>query len=305
MKTLKSNSKNVLATLIGKAVYISDLRGNIQKQFAADHFKSEGFDEEVKFPGDFFKAKELYHKKAEEKAEEKRKRMEDKKIRAHEERKRKVMLLWNLRKKIFNDGICKIYTVFVENTPIDDKAESYTISFDVFIDLESAKKQYKELLSEAKPDFGYDMNFYLSEGNLDDDALNETQYEGLLNYIVGNSEVCPFEGNIKEDTVRSEYKSIDGAILVEWKWVKHIGYARNFIGLREGHYGETEADIYDSEDKVWHPYTSALLSAEELSGLTECEREKRIAKALSPDNWKWTDESIYTIKDFYGIDLEK
>lgn len=301
MKTLKSSSKKLLATVYGKTVYISDLEGNIYKQFAAVNFKNEDFNEEVQFPGNFNKSVEDFNIRMDKRLKEKRNRLAKKVREQYEERKSKVTLLRKIRNEVYETGSCKVYTVAIENYPINETCDPYLISLEIFTDLKKAEEYYKKAYLKGEPEEGYDMYFCLSENIINEDVLDVTEYNKLEKLISDYYDIR--DGNIREETKRYSYESLEGDILIEWSWERYIGYARNFRGIRYGRENETEADIFDGEDKVFHPYTTILLKYNDIKGLTEEEVNNRIIEELCKDNWCWTQSAIYNINEELGINL--
>ena len=304
MKTLKSSSKKILATVYGKTVYMSDLDGNIYKQFASVNFKNEDFNEEIEFPKDFNKAVDDFNIRMDKRLEEKRNRLAEELREQYEERKRRVKLLRKIRNEVYEKGSCKIYTVAIENYPINETCwEPIFISLGIFTDLESAEKHYKEEYLKGEPEEGYDMCFYLSEKTIGEDVLDVTEYNELEKLIREFYDI--YNGNIKEEEKKYDYESLDGDILIEWSWERYIGYARNFIALRYGREDETEADIFDGSDSVYHPYTTILLKYNDIKGLTGDEIEERIIEELCDDDWRWTSNAIYNINETLCVNLMK
>lgn len=301
MKALKSRSKGMLAILNGKTVYISDLDGKIYKQFAAVNFKNEDYNENVEFPGNFNKAVEEFNIRMNKRLEEKRNRLSEEVRKQYEERKRRVTLLRKIRNEVYKKGSCKVYTVAIENYPINETSEPYLISLGIFTDLKAAEEHYKDVYLKGEPEEGYDMYFDLSENTINEDVLDVTEYSKLEKLIREYYNI--HDGNIKEDRKRYGYESLHGDILIEWNWERYIGYARNFRSIRYGREDETEADIFDGEDKVFHPYTTILLKHNDIDGLTDEEVNNRIIEELCNDKWCWTRNAIYNINEELGINL--
>ena len=145
------------------------------------------------------------------------------------------------------------------------------------------------------------MYFDLSENTINEDVLDVTEYSKLEKLIREYYNI--HDGNIKEDRKRYGYESLHGDILIEWNWERYIGYARNFRSIRYGREDETEADIFDGEDKVFHPYTTILLKHNDIDGLTDEEVNNRIIEELCNDKWCWTRNAIYNINEELGINL--
>ncbi|GHT04214.1 hypothetical protein AGMMS49525_10310 [Bacteroidia bacterium] len=98
MKTLKSNAQELLATVTETAVFLSNLKGEIYKQFPIEHFKSEKFTEEVEFPADFEKEKEKFNAENSAKKAKREEYYRLQAIRYQEERKKNLLNLWDWRR---------------------------------------------------------------------------------------------------------------------------------------------------------------------------------------------------------------
>ena len=304
MKTLKSTSQNLLATIDGKAVFMSNLQGEIYKQFPVEHFKNESFTEEVPFPGDFIKSKEIFNARNAEKRAAKeaaqaasRKLLEERWKKEREERKERVELLWKIRKEVFGKGLCKVYLVMAEKYSINNDESPELLSLDVFIDIQSARKRYESLF-RTEPEFGYKIHLYLSEDVLDKEILNETSYDGLMKLVKDNGKYINGDRGYK--VIEYNYESIEGAILVTWEYEKYIGYSRRLLEIRRGYAGEKEDDIYEEQERVWHPYTDVLLSADQVEGLSDNDLRQRIVQELDDSRWKWSNDFTAMAHTFVG-----
>lgn len=80
-------------------------------------------------------------------------------------------------------------------------------------------------------------------------------------------------------------KSIAGAIIVVWAWEKHVGYARDFIGLRYADHDETER-LLAKEDKVFARQVDVVMTKEEVDACEDLQTE--LFNKLLLDSWKWT-----------------
>lgn len=113
-----------------------------------------------------------------------------------------------------------------------------------------------------------------------------------LHYHEGNEWVDDECDNYEELTY--QYKDISGALVVDWSWQTHVGYARKFIGIR--YVSEYDAVHDDSllieKDQIFVPQSSLLLSvadiqeAKNLGVLAE-----QIEEELFDNSWKWQNPS--------------
>jgi len=82
--------------------------------------------------------------------------------------------------------------------------------------------------------------------------------------------------------------NINGAVIVRWSWQTYIGYCRKFHGVRFGGAYETESDLIDdAPERVYAVVEEVLLTAEEIAGLTDEDRDSKIYDALQATSWKW------------------
>lgn len=88
-------------------------------------------------------------------------------------------------------------------------------------------------------------------------------------------------------------KSLDGCVLVFWRWERYIGYARKLIDVRRAYDDDTEA-LLTKQDRVGVTQCDVLLTkqeADDADDLQEAIREK-----LESDSWKWQNEdAIYSM----------
>lgn len=80
--------------------------------------------------------------------------------------------------------------------------------------------------------------------------------------------------------VHHNYRSLEGAIIIEWHWDSYVGYARKFETLRIGRYGEDESILIDV-DQTYKTQYRVLAWPDELTG----------------DNWNNSLMCLYEICD--------
>lgn len=152
----------------------------------------------------------------------------------------------------------------------------------VFCNDESAQKCYtedeaKKLLEEIKE---------YCQSSL---KIGETiSLATCLHYHEGSEWVEDDCDNYEELTY--QHKDISGALVVDWSWQTHVGYARKFISIR--YVSEYDAVHNDSllieKYQVFVPQSSLLLSVAEIQEaknmgvLTE-----QIEEELFRNSWKW------------------
>lgn len=82
-------------------------------------------------------------------------------------------------------------------------------------------------------------------------------------------------------------KTLDGCVLVFWRWERYIGYARKLVDVRRAYDDDTET-LLTKQDKVGATQCDVLLTkqeAEDADNLQETIREK-----LESGSWKWQNE---------------
>lgn len=91
-------------------------------------------------------------------------------------------------------------------------------------------------------------------------------------------------------------KTLDGCILVFWRWERYIGYARKCIEVRRAYSNEDET-LLTKQDKVFAAQCDILLTKEEVENADDL--QEAIREKLEDEAWKWTNRS------FVGFLIEK
>lgn len=86
-------------------------------------------------------------------------------------------------------------------------------------------------------------------------------------------------------------KSIEGAIIVLWRWEQYIGYAREFMELRYADSSETEA-LLTKVDRVHAIQADIVMTAEEVAACEDLRYELGKRLVGNRDTWKWTKPGI-------------
>ena len=114
----------------------------------------------------------------------------------------------------------------------------------------------------------------------------------IMNF--GESEKKHLANFIMENTIDNESiecanydfnKSQEGAILIFWSWVTHIGYARKCLKIRRADSNDTEA-ILTKQDKTFVTQCDILLTAEEVAAADNI--QDAISERLADGAWKRT-----------------
>tara|TARA_B100000953_G_C18012522_1_gene418434 strand:+ start:666 stop:1331 length:666 start_codon:yes stop_codon:yes gene_type:complete len=162
---------------------------------------------------------------------------------------------------------------------------------------EKAFLTQKEALQYAE-NISLELGFYpkverisiLQEDLLDLEIEAEEEFE-LDNFIsVYNLESCVEI----EDVWTGELEkgdAITGAVIIQWSWEKHVGYARNLLqigiaGTFPFHEFERESDLLSgNEDSTFKPNYSVLLTASEVAQADDL--KETVFNELNRGSWKW------------------
>ena len=207
----------------------------------------------------------------------------------------------DLVKRVKNEG--KVLTVYglcktrweygVENC--NPLSEEYQEGF--YCDIDEARKAMQELADETKPEFGVTTEIILCVAEIGPDDIDGIDTDedffdddDLLEVFKENRD---FEDSIYKDY---EYKSLDGALLVFWRWDKYVGYARNIAEIREGWHEDESICI--KRDSLTATQCDVLATKEELEGLSDSDRKTLIRQHLDESRWKWTFRAEAFIEDY-------
>ena len=313
MKTFKHKTSPVLATLTEKTVWMSDLEGNIYKQFPIQHLLLDQFeDETIEFPGNFELAKIVFRKKQDGKRAEKAREAEERRRIAEENRRRELLNLWNIRKAL-NAGQpvygvqVELYEYNGEDSEQVEIVENYPMYF-------ADKAEYEKALAEARSLTRYHGEQHnISYGKLNDTVTWQKFMDDDYNFF-------DYVDNYNDEWRDYDYPAIDDdAIIVEWAWQKYVGYCRKLIDVRPAwaYDIKTEKDIITGNEERTYRYNySLLLSADEVKEYRHGTKydaavAEKIADALNEGNWKWdrfgyfTADKVKDIFDFYLIPEEE
>ena len=217
-------------------------------------------------------------------AEENRKRW-------YEERKQEVLFARCVRNIAFKSKHPVYYKVCAYDMEYQCKSGWETIfssladkTIKYFYNVEHARNYYNELLNTININkTPIEVCLYESEIYADD-ILEITSHDEIMELF----EDTDFEV-LESKQLFPDYKSIEGAIIVEWEWHKYVGYARNFKALEIGAHNETEEDlITGNEDYVFRTCKSLLMSSEETKNKTDDELRGMLEDELFGKDWKWT-----------------
>lgn len=175
-------------------------------------------------------------------------------------------------------------------------SEEYQEGF--YYDIDEAKKAMQELADETKPEFGVTTEIILLSAEIGPEDVEDIDTENgdffdnddLLEIF---KECCDFNDSIYKDY---EYKSLDGALLVFWRWHKYVGYARNIAEIREGWHEDESICI--KRDSLTATQCDVLATKEELEGLSDSDRKTLIRQRLDESRWKWTFRAEAFIEDY-------
>lgn len=300
MKTLKSSNQNLLAVIDGKAVFMSNLQGEIYKQFSVECFKNSDFTEEVEFPGDFLKAKESFNARIREKQAAKSaareallKQREEAARREYERRRRNVLLLRKLRNDVEIGGQGIVYCVrldFYLVTANDYEWKSCECL--LYSTEEEARCEFNKNKSTLSAECGQSIEMNLLKSNIGKEVLQLTSYDDFLEeykrcHLYNDDDIESYE-------FVHEYRDISADIVLQWSWEKHVGYSRNLIEIGYGiRYGRTERDlITGNEEYTYRPNYDIVMTAEELEGMSREEIRNELITRLSDSHYRWNSFGI-------------
>lgn len=293
--TFRHKNGTILATIEEKCVTLANLQGEIYKQFPRQHFRPEDFPEQTTFPGDYRQARATFSRREAIKKAEAKAVAEAKWAAAREERRKEIIFVRRVRNMAFQSDpvvVCRV-TAYEMKMGCDGDwyKDCNLISEDeknYFLDKEESEKFYDEIKVKYSPKSGDQtpVSVHLEEVRIDSsDILEITEYQAMQELL---KDELAYE-DLQQEILFPEYKSIDGAIYVEWAWTPYIGYARRFNGLHVGMYGETEEDlITGNEEYTERTNRTLLLTAEDIADLTAEELTEALEEELYNDNyWRW------------------
>lgn len=295
MRTLKSLNQNLLATIDGKAVFMSNLQGEIYKQFPVECFKNSDFTKEVEFPGDFLKEKEAFNVRIREKQAAKAaareallKQREEAAHREYERRRQNVLLLRKLRNDVEREGEGTVYCVrldFYLETSDDSKLRE--CEFLLFSTEEEARRQFDLNKSTLSAECGQSIEMNLLKSDFEKEVLQLTSYDDFLEEY----KRCHLYDDETIDNYEFvyAYRDISADIVIQWSWEKYVGYSRNLIEIDYGiRYGRTECDlITGNEECTFRPNYDIVMTAEELEGMSREEVRDELTARLSDSHYRW------------------
>lgn len=294
--TLRHKNGTILATIEEKCVTLANLQGEIYKQFPRQHFRPEDFPDYVSFPGDYQQARVAFSRREAVKKAEAQAIAEAKRIQWREERRQEILFVRKVRSIAFQSEEVVCYRVAAFDMELGRDGYWYhvdsTLSDDesrVFLQREEAEKHYEELKEKYTPSSWEQspVEIGLQELRIDSsDILEITDYESMMALL--KHEDCIYD-YLFQECLSPDYKSIEGAIYVEWAWTPYIGYARRFGGLHVGLYSETEEDlITGNEEYTERTNRTLLLTAEDIADLSAEQLTEALEEELRHRNdWRW------------------
>lgn len=309
--TFRHKNGTILATIEEKCVTLSDLKGNIYKQFPRQHFRPEDFTEQVSFPVDYSQARlEFNQQNARKNAEAELKREAlrlariEQERKEYEERKRQVLLVRSLRNQVFDSGESTAYAFYSEEYDIgNDCYHNFEVS--IYQDKESALADYNKKRESAikDVDYGWEVHLYVIELTYSTDEIEDiTSYESLQEnakdrYESSYCEVIPYQG----------YEDLAGGIILTWCWEPYVGYAREFRYIeRESSYSDrtTEDLITGNDNRTFRPNLSLILTGEQIEGLEGEDLKDAIIEAVYDFDHRWSNPAALenAINELCGLE---
>lgn len=295
--TLRHKNGTILATIEEKCVTLANLQGEIYKQFPRQHFRPEDFPDYVSFPGDYQQARAAFSRREAIKKAEAQAIAEAKRLQWREERRQEILFVRKVRNMAFQS---EDYVTIYRTRAFDLERSRYdgqwyhtgsTLSDDenwVFLQKDDAEKRYEELKAKYAPSSSDEspVEIVIEEVRMDpSDILEITDYETMMALLKDD---CAYD-DLQQEILFPDYKSIEGAIYVEWAWTPYIGYARRFGGLHVGLYSETEEYlITGNEEYTERTNRTLLLTAEDIADLTAEQLTEALEEELYHRNdWRW------------------
>lgn len=293
--TLRHKNGTILATIEEKCVTLANLQGEIYKQFPRQHFRPEDFPDYISFPGDYQQARAAFSRREAIKKAEAQAIAEAKRLQWCEERRQEILFVRKVRGMAFQSEEVVCYRVAAFDMELGRDGYWYhagsTLSDDtvtVFFSEVEAAKQYEELRVKLTPSSSNEspVEVTLSEVHIDSaDILDVTDYESIIKLL---EEEDIYEC-LQQEILFPDYRSIEGAIYVEWAWSPYIGYARRFGGLHVGLYSDTERYlITGNEECTERTNRTLLLTAEDIADLSAEQLTEALEEELHHRNdWRW------------------
>ena len=162
---------------------------------------------------------------------------------------------------------------------VDDMEE------EIYIEVKVMKAD-KELLQEG-----------LDEGYIEDDDDLKYSWLQSIEYFEDDER---FLSLLKQ----YDYKSLEGALILEWCWDRYVGYAQKYIGFQIGTYEDESITI--PQDYTYKSQFSVVLSKDEIES---CDTDWDLYKAIDAElfrildkcnSYPDTDEIDDMIDEIYG-----
>lgn len=113
--------------------------------------------------------------------------------------------------------------------------------------------------------------------------LDEEENQELNN----NGAPWEFRSCTQIDFREEKGEALNGAILLTQSWLQYVGYARKFHSLSYGS-DHNEAWLKDgNEERTFKAFTTILITAQELEGLTDEDILEMVREELTGKRWKW------------------
>jgi len=137
---------------------------------------------------------------------------------------------------------------------------------------------------DEKKEAGIEFEIAAWTARTNEDYYEDTDQDDILEYLE------------QEDYLFSEYvrpltKSLDGAIIIEWSWQQHVGYARECNCIFKGSSTDNPLMLIE-EDHCYRPQYTVLAYPNELTGNDEKDYLYCLAEATKNHDWRWRNPSL-------------
>lgn len=208
--------------------------------------------------------------------------------------------------KIKNREMVDVYCVEVYSE-MHDSVDMYLLDEPcrAFGDLEEAMAYHQKLVETLSAEEGETLHVYLQKANVDGGEFEDEELDGLESHkdlynLIGSTS----DTNIDYGVVPHYYDSVEGALLLEWRWNRYIGYSREYVGVRLGRYKET-TELCLPIDRTFARQTSLILTADEIAELGDDALNVAYDRICEMGKWRIIRCAYKAIAELLGLDCEE
>lgn len=207
--------------------------------------------------------------------------------------------------KIKNREMVDVYCVEVYSE-MRDSVDMYL--FDepcrAYGDLDEATAYHQKLVETLVAEEGETLHVYLQKVNVDGGEFEDEELEGLESHEDLYNLIGSDGYTIDYGVVFHYYDSVEGALLLEWRWNRYIGYSREYVGVRFGRYKET-TELCLPIDRTFARQTSLILTADEIAELGDDALNVAYDRICEMGKWRIVSCAYKAIAELLGLDCEE